>query len=703
VDRIGLRLTGQRFASGGGGRRRARLSVLALLGLLAVCALLVATCAQARNHPKPAKHGSRWITLTNPIDPAQELKLPFGARSQWLQPWRGYLDTPPARDVTNGLGINFNVPAPQAEATAAALERAGFHRARVEIGWNTIDPNNTGSLSPAFAAQERTILGALFRHHVRPLILLNSNDGIPTALKDITLHVMVPAAAGTRTLILSPASADQVVPGHTGLDSLTGGNQDASLIVTGIHGVVATLSAPLPKTLGPGDYDSSTLAFQPFSDPRNPGFATTLAGWLSYVQAVAGLARSIGHGDGFDVEVWNELSFGSSFLNINNYYSPPVDPYAPASGSDSTTTNAILAATANLIHSHFPGVQVGDGFDDQIPWPNGKTQLPGVQIDKHYYQNARVFPRDNVVNGDFPVGPQGNIIARKTAVNGSFHWSDQFVPSYTADFPEYYLTGIQTETIIRDLTPLRSENIYRTPHGRFTHPPGAQPPKVWMTEYNLVPLQTFTPAQDQRFQAKVALRYLLSFISKGLGLVDFYAAKGVATGNSLGLIPNSFFASIASGHLAGPGLTLTALRRMSQDMKTSSRMHTRSVKLLQIATTDRRNVFNGRGPYPPLRNLDVAAFFPFQEATHRFVFAAYVMTRDLTRVWRRSGARKYDMPAAPYRFTVGNVNGCNTKLSALDPFNGTTVAVKRISCTKHTLTLQTELTDSPILIQANGA
>jgi len=225
-----------------------------------------------------------------------------------------------------------------------------------------------------------------------------------------------------------------------------------------------------------------------------------------------------------------------------------------------------------------------------------------------------------------------------------------------------------------------------------------------MTEYNLTPLPTFTPAQDQRFQAKVALRYLLSFINKGLGLVDFYAAKSASpTGNGLGLIANSFFASIASGHLAGPGLTLTALRRMSQDMKTSSRMHPRSVKLLQIATTDRRNVFNGRGPYPPLRNLDVAAFFPFQEATHRFVFAAYVMTRDLTRVWRGSGARKYDMPAAPYRFTVGNVNGCNTKLSGLDALNGTSVAVKRISCTKHTLTLQTELTDSPILIQANGA
>ena len=54
-------------------------------------------------------------------------------------------------------------------------------------------------------------------------------------------------------------------------------------------------------------------------------------------------------------------------------------------------------------------------------------------------------------------------------------------------------------------------------------------------------------------------------------------------------------------------------------------------------------------------------------------------------------------------FTVGNVNGCNTKLNGYDPLNGTSVPVKRIGCTKNTLTLQTELTDSPILIQATGA
>jgi len=243
-----------------------------------VCALLVATCAQARNHPKPAKHGSRWITLTNPIDPAQELKLPFGARSQWLQPWRGYLDTPPARNVTDGLGINFNVPAQQAEASAAALERAGFHRARVEIGWNTIDPNNTSSLTPAFAAQERTILGALFRHHIRPLILLNSNDGIPTALKDITLHVMVPAAAGTRTLILSPAL----------------------LAIVPVFAVARPEGRPVPAALGLSVVERWAGSR---CDPSAKGSASTLAGDLGQhhtgchrcVQRLGGPCHRDGH------------------------------------------------------------------------------------------------------------------------------------------------------------------------------------------------------------------------------------------------------------------------------------------------------------------------------------------------------------------------------------------------------------------------
>lgn len=679
---------------------RTRPIILVLALLLAFFAHSLSAGAKRASHR--GKHTSHWLVLNHPIDPAQELDLPFGTRSQWLQPWRGYLDTPPARTINEGLGINFNVTAQQAWATAAALERAGFRRARVEIGWDNINPADTSELTPYEASQWQTILGALFAHHIRPLILLNANEGEPTATTFLNLGVLVPALAGTRTVVLSPASAAQVIPGHTGFNSLTGGYEAAAVIVTSIQGDVATLSAPLPKTLLPGDYSAATIAFAPFTDPKSPGFAQTLAGWLSYVQTVGDFARSVGKGKGFDMEVWNELSFGSDFLNINNYYSPPVDPQAPASGSDPATDEALLTATASLIHKDFPGTQVGDGFSDETPWTSGQTEVPGVQIDKHYYNGMYVYPQDNGPSAVRPVDWLGRTFATYSKVNGSDDWSDYWVPSYIAYFPEFWLSGLYTETLIRDLTPLSGENIYGAPHGRYTHPPGAPAPQVWMTEYNLDQDQpqspVFTPIQEQRFQAKVALRYLLAFINKGLGMVDFYSAEG-----GLGLIPNSFFSEIGERRKPDPGLTLAALGRMTSHLQSASHMRRRSIKLLRISTTDHRNVFNGSGPYPPLRNLDVTAFFPFQEATHRFVFAAYVMTRNLAQAWQKPGPHEYDMPAGLYRFEIGNVDGCATSLSAYDPLNARSVPVRRIACTAHTLTLQTKLTDSPILIQANGA
>ena len=674
-------------------RTRRRVIRLVLVVLLTQCSLLLAACSQAR---------PRWLALRQPIDPAQELKLPFGATSQYLQPWRAYLDTPPANRVADGLGVNFNVNADDAAATAGALERAGFHHARVEIGWDNIDPTRPTELAPGAAGRLRTVLSALFHHRLRPLILLNANDGGPTPTRAVTLHVNEPASTGSRQVVLDPATIAQVVPGRTGFDSLTGGNEAAKLIVTGITGSVATLSAPLPRALAPGNYPGATLAFPPFADPRSSlpaatgGFAVTLAGWLSYVKAVARFAREVGRGRGFDMEVWNELTFGSDFLNINNYYSPSIDPNAPASGPDDATDRALLAATASAIHHGFPGVQVGDGFSSQSPFMSGQAEVPGVQIDKHYYAGFKRYPRD-VQTGLRPVDWLGRTFGTYSRVKGQDHWTDFFVPRYIVDFPEYYLTGIQTETLVRDLTPLRGENIYGTPHGRFTHPPGGPSPTVWMTEYNLDRGPGFTPAQTQRFQAKVVLRYLLAFINKGLGVVDFYSAEG-----SLGLLPDSFYAS-GEHRRASPGLTLEALGRMSEHIRAAPSMRRRSVTLLRISTTDHRTVFNGSGRYPPLRNIDVAAFFPFQEASHKFVFAAYVMTRNLTRAWQRTGPHEYDMPASPYRFVVGNVDGCRARLSAYDPIADRRVVVRRIACSAHTVTLQTELTDSPILIQATGA
>ena len=70
-------------------------------------------------------------TLTDPIDPRYLTETPFGTTSFWIQPWRAYLDTWPASRLEESLGINFNVSAPQAEATARLLQDSGFKLARI--------------------------------------------------------------------------------------------------------------------------------------------------------------------------------------------------------------------------------------------------------------------------------------------------------------------------------------------------------------------------------------------------------------------------------------------------------------------------------------------------------------------------------------------------------------------------------------------
>ena len=112
-------------------------------------------------------------------------------------------------------------------------------------------------------------------------------------------------------------------------------------------------------------------------------------------------------------------------------------------------------------------------------------------------------------------------------------------PTYDAFFPEYYLNAIQTEHLIRDLSPFTT-SLYGTPHGRFTAPPGGQPPTMWITEWNLdpagadpsnpanlggAPLPNLTDSDIEHMHAKSALRYLTSVVSKGVSAVHLFAAK----------------------------------------------------------------------------------------------------------------------------------------------------------------------------------
>jgi hypothetical protein len=274
---------------------------------------------------------------------------------------------------------------------------------------------------------------------------------------------------------------------------------------------------------------------------------------------------------------------------------------------------------------------------------------------------------------------------RVDATHEGSRWRDRFVPRYTAFLPEYALTAIQTETLVRDLSPFTT-TVYGVPHGRFRHPPGGRPPQVWITESNLDPgaelgggsSDPLTPF-ERRVQAKSALRALLAYVSKGVRAFYFYAARD----RRLGLI---------DPRAPDGGETIVAIRHVHDafDGATTLRQ-VRPLDLLEIGAFSSSAQFDGDGTagHPPLYDRDVVAFFPFQVTPRRFVVAAYVMTRDVTRPYR----------ARRFRLVIGGLGRCGLPVAMSDPLLGRRQPVRVVACARRALTVDVPLTDSPRLLR----
>ncbi len=668
--------------------------------IIAAAALLAILLAPAR----PADAG----TLNTPIHPSQQTALEFGDRSHWLQPWRGYLDTVPAETFRDAVGINFNVEPGQADSTARLLRESGFRRARIEVGWSAIDFSDRSRLRTDESV--RTTLTALRDHGIRPLILLNSHHGAPCPYRFFDVRLVQDAPQGARTIRVDSATAAAIEPGRTGLNA-SDDYKAAAILFTGVQpdGTVS-LSKPLPRALKAGAHPAATLAYRPFERPRladgspNPDFEETLAGWLAYVDVVTRRAREILGSTEFDVEVWNELSFGSDFLDASRYYDP-----APDVGVGDTDRE-ILERTVALIRDPARGMQgvgIGNGFANQRPWEAGGTSPPGLTaIDKHPYHGMARFPEDAVNSGIRPLDANGQPNGTRL---GPDEWREGFVPTYGAFFPEHYLTAIQTEHLVRDLSPITT-GVYGTPHGRNTHPAGSPPPEVWITETGM----DFTEMEQAgqlgsadiaHLRAKATLRTTTAFVNKGVRGLHFYAARG----DELGLIDDSFFDEVdrRGGAYPGPGTagaTVAAMARMMSRFEPGQLGAPRQLSLEQIADDHDQRQFEGGGTSgrPPLYNRDVLAFLPFQVADNRFVAGVYVMTRDITRVNRPelppNDPARFDLPPAPYRLTIGNLDGEGVQASAYDPLSDEQVPVEVVSREPDRAVIELPVTDSPRLL-----
>jgi len=677
---------------------------------------LVITQSSLLTNQSPSSNAS-WNVLNNPIDSSQTLQ--WADYSYWDQPWRSYQETPPANQLLNAVGINFNVNGADADATAHLLADSGVKRARIEVGWDSID-YTTGQIRASSQTSIDEKFTALKKYGIRPLLLLNANSGGPTPNIGVNLNLVAAAPVGATTVQLDAASAALVTPGYTGFtDGLDYPSMAKDLILSVDANHVAHLSQPLSKVLAAGKQTAHTLKYLPFYPSTNPDgsanatFTATMNGWLSYVGVMSHYMSSVFGPTGFDVEVWNELSFGSQFLNAYDYYD---SAHAPAGSNKKDPDNKIiLTDTINYLRdpAHgVPKVGIGDGFSNQSPWASGADTPAGLTaIDKHYYSGFKTFPQQGPLENLTPINALGQKdgVHQKGPGNGS--WVGNFTPTFDAFFPEFYLSGLMTETLTRDLSPIDT-SVYGTPHGRDTHQPGSAPPQVWMTEDNMGPDsgpqgQNAQPgsAADRHIMAKDALRYLSSFVNKGVTAFDFYAV----TGDGLNLVDDGFLSDLKSNPTAYPGdaaggSTMAALNSFTSAFGGGKISSTRALSLTQIAQEGNHAQFAGDGTaaHPPLYDRDVLGFFPFQVTNSKFVVPVYVMTRNVEQVYNTSlpvtDPARYDMPPETFRLTIDGVDSANAQVSFTDPLTGRSQPATIVSRSGSQIVVQLDATDSVRLL-----
>jgi len=654
--------------------------------LAAIALVLTVTCTSS-----PAG------TLATPYtDPTQLTSVPFGSHSHWLQPWRAYLETVPATTFLQGTGIQWNVSnAANQELIAKMVAKHGIVRGRVEINWNNIDFDNENQLVPSYEPNIRSQLLALKKYGIRPLILLNAHHGQPCPIKFVQRSLAADARTVDTTVQLNDISGLKV--GYSGLSYLND-DKAAGLLITNISGNTISLSKPVPKDIKAGtNLAIATLKYRPFSPPDTEDYRATIAGWQRYTGTVAKFVADVlgttqSNDKGFDMEIWNELSFASYFLYINSYYES--EPYKY--NADSIWGN-LVKETAAYVDAHpkdFQGVLFSDGIANTIPWPASSTNPARITaISKHPYAGRKNYPQEE---------------AKSTLINALYQEDKSgFVPNYSAYFPEYFATVLQTETMIRDLAPMTSD-IQGTKHGRYARMSNnvVIPNPVWITEINISPTEdnpNITTERAFALKAKTTARYFCFFLNKGVTQVHLFAAEGGDKG--LGIVkenflkyaeqPNAVYPTDDTSYTSPPLATVARIVDKMSEQVERNLTSTRSLQVASISDTHNHYQFAGDGTaaHPNLYNRDVFTFLPFQVNAKRFIIPYYVMTRDITK----------DLPPEQFTVQIKGLKGEGASITSYDPINNKDVPTVIKSKGTDSLELVLTATDYPYLLTVQEA
>jgi hypothetical protein len=724
------------------------------VGLMALF-LAIAAAKFTSSFAEESASSTSSATIKHPYDDPIQQAIPFGIRSFYLAPWRAYMDTWSADQFLNCLGINFNVGPEDAAATARVLADAGFRSARVELGWGNLDYTDPEKINTRSSYEK--VFRALHQAGIRPLILLNANSGQPVPFRRVRVVLSKPALKGARAVFFD--RTDGIRPGYTGFGSLLPQRFGFPLI-TAIEPSTGRceLSGPLPKDLPAGPLDLADLKYHPFSGDTladgtlNPWGQETIEGWKTYVRSVCKFAKEAlgteGQTDaGFDLEVWNELTFGSDFLDEQNYYEPKrsfqTEVVYRNHGLLTKGPMCILPITVDYVNdpkSDLRGVRVINGFSNQWPWDSGSTMWPGqAGFSRHFYTSLNpdtpfngvcgfLSPQTNDRPGQGPINALGFLDGQRdlrswhTVVPGSY-----FTPTLHVSMPEAWQYGYKIEYLTRDVQPFPG---LWDQHFRFSNPGDGHPAEFWMTETNtprsgflsVLQKQLSLPSDDpalvrlsHHLGAKATLRTFVFQSSKGVHTIELYAARGQDLG--FAVIPEAFFSALKkSGHIlteevrGQSGEQLSVLARVAKLMQQGKELPvTRPLGVSSVTEHDARLVSKGDGTpeHPDQYNRDDFAVLPFQLASNRFAVGYYVVTRDMTSVCRPEldplDPARYDMRPQLFDVTLTNVVGENATVSAFDPFTDGELPVRVLDRTATTLTVQLQTVDYPRFLIINEA
>ena len=600
--------------------------------------------------------------------PAPITAIPFGAVSHWLQPWRQLCRTRSLQDIENGIGVVIDGFAVQQDALDM-LRQQGFRKARVEIGWGLVDP----TAEDRFTKQTEILafMGRLRQAGLRPLILLNAYDGNPCPYVRLNVQLAQDATAGARSITL--VSTAGLLSGYSGFERLPK-LPSACPLVTGINGQEVSLSMPLPTKIPAGTTVAFvTLNYEPFSEPGSSQNERTLAGWLRYVDlvcdvAIAGLGCTNSFDRGFDLEIWNELSFGSRFLSINNYYDPQLLNYNPR-----LLWGALVQRTAAHLGkagTKYQGVAILDGFSSTIPWPASTTEPPEVSaITKHPYPPHLQFPQNQKSN---------------SVALDAFGKKTDFVPSYKCYFPEFFANVILTESMCRDLTN-NNNKISSVTHGRLARTVGSQilPVDVWITEIGCNPWEMGNLETSQFERQIVAFTARSLFFYLGIGAARVYLFEAFGGTGSFGLADHAT-PTIPSTALLTISRLLTAIRG---DSKAGPAGPLAPITLTALHSATNLPLFEGNGTpnLPPMTTADGLVCLPIQVNQHRIAILYYIMTRDI----------RVSLDPQNIRVSIQLANIPDFALSSYDPLNDVHFGIDPMSGVQDRIELELSTTDIP--------